>query len=333
MRAAVLGLSALLAVCAIPVGALLVVAPDGHLVGVSPRQLLVDSVPFTSLLLPGLILVLVVGGGALVVLGTQLLRAPVAAAVTAVYGVLLMGWIVVQLAMIRGVSVLHAVTFAIGAALVALGGARTWLRWVAANAVAALVGLGGVALGIWLLHGAPRAVIALAALALGAFAGLCAGVAQAQALRGWLPRLRAPAWVHGTVLGGMIAWAVAPLPSAFIDDPAAAAGLGAIAGPILAAFQLRELGRHVRGARWWLVANAVAWAAAMPFIFAAAGIVAGGGGLARAAALLAAAGGVAGLLHGLALWALVRRGAWFTSEGAPHGIEQHPDRRAALAGR
>ena len=47
-----------------------------------------------------------------------------------------------------------------------------------------------------------------------------------------------------------------------------AAGMGLVAGLILSAAQWRVLRRHVTRAWQWLPANAIAWAAGMPLIFA-----------------------------------------------------------------
>lgn len=45
--------------------------------------------------------------------------------------------------------------------------------------------------------------------------------------------------------------------------------LGAVAGPVLALFQWRELRHHLAGAGGWMAANAAAWALAMPLVFLA----------------------------------------------------------------
>jgi len=212
---------------------------------------------------------------------------------------------------------------------------RFWWRWVGANAVAEFVGLGVVALAGFVV--APRLmqtpdalhVVAFAAFAvgLGAFEGAVVGWAQAQVLRRRLPALRG--WVRATVLGAMTAWAVGMLPSTLVKLSAApggapaakpalvvilllAAGMGAVAGPILAAFQWRSLrGALANGSLRWLPANAAAWAAGMPLIFLgiqahevthSALLVA----LAIALSLLAA-GAVVGAIHGLVLIGLLRR--------------------------
>ena len=322
MRVLTLVLASILALSAIPVGAMLVAAPDGTLLGASTEW--IRGLPFSTYLVPGLVLAGVVGGSAAAAWVLTLKRARLAPLATTLCGVIVMVWIAVQVATVS-FSPLQPITFALGLTLALLGAsgvAGWWLRWVAANAGAELMGLGAVAIGIAAaapLFARARLVVAGVAVVLGAFEGLVVGAAQAATLRAVLPRLRSRAWIAFTVLGAVAAWVLGMLPSLLmhrgggaaapppIDDRIQmllAAGLGAVAGPILAAFQVRELGRHVRRAGWWLVANAVAWALGMPLVFAAAS----GGPGARAAVLIAAAGAVVGATHGLALVAIL--GVW-----------------------
>lgn len=166
-----------------------------------------------------------------------------------------------------------------------------WLRWVAANAIGELVGLGVVA-GIGLLlfrqFADPQswqqaALVAVAFVGLGAFEGFAVGLAQAAVLRRLVPAVRG--WVGATVIGAMVAWVVGMLPSTLarmlgpagdapVPEPPLwlvlllSAGLGAVAGPVLAAFQWRSLRRALRTRAWvWLPANAAAWSLGMPVIF------------------------------------------------------------------
>jgi hypothetical protein len=222
------------------------------------------------------------------------------------------------------------------AAGAAVGLGHFWRRWIAANALAELFGLGGVALVGWLAYrhfgepqGAAEALIwAAGMVALGAFEGVVVGIAQAQVLRRVRPALGG--WVAATVVGAMLAWAVGMLPSTLMNlRPAAsatqagaepplvvvlllAAALGAVAGPLLAVFQWRRLRTIVpRGALAWLPANAAAWALGMPIIFLGvqadelqAGLVLTGAAVALS---LLAAGAVVGAVHGrVLLWVLWR---------------------------
>jgi hypothetical protein len=90
----------------------------------TPPIELLEHTPFTSFFVPGLLLTFVVGGTSLVaaVLTWQGSRAATEAAVLA--GGTLVVWIVVQVALIRSFSTLHAVYGALGAAMIAFGVAR-----------------------------------------------------------------------------------------------------------------------------------------------------------------------------------------------------------------
>lgn len=208
-----------------------------------------------------------------------------------------------------------------------------WWRWIAANALAELIGLGAVALAGFLVSqrmGEPSTAAQAAGLvalfvALGAFEGAVVGVAQRRVLRARLPALKG--WVGATVAGAMAAWAIGMLPGTLIglnqsttDAPQAepslavvlllATGLGAVAGPLLAAFQWLSLRRSLsRRAGWWLPANAAAWALGMPLIFLgaqASDLTSDPFLLAAAVGLsLFVAGAVVGAVHGrFLLWLL-----------------------------
>ena len=206
-----------------------------------------------------------------------------------------------------------------------------WGRWVAANTLGELAGLGivgAVSSSVIRVFGEPVSagyVLAFAALSLGlgAVEGAIVGYAQASVLRRRLPRLHG--WVAATTLGAAIAWALGMLPSTAIalyqpPGPAAALDvpdwlqivlavpLGMVAGAILAVPQWRVLRRHVAHAGWWLPANALAWGFAMPLVFVAAGVRPETGAALSALIVivcLAAAGAVAGAVHGAYLvWLL-----------------------------
>ncbi|MFA9431079.1 hypothetical protein [Egicoccus sp. AB-alg2] len=171
--------------------------------------------------------------------------------------------------------------------------ADVWRRWVAANALAELVGLSlaaGVAIMVapWLDAGEPAPLFTATALVIagGGLEGLVVGRLQWQVLCDPLPVLAAGRWVGATVLGAVLAWTLGMLPSTAMtlldggggQAPAAApfgaavqyalaAVLGAVAGLVLGWPQARVLRGHVPRAGRWLLANAVAWAVAMPVIF------------------------------------------------------------------
>ena len=206
-----------------------------------------------------------------------------------------------------------------------------WGRWVAANTLGELAGLGvvgAVASSVVRVFGEPVSAgyaLAFAAMSvcLGAVEGAIVGYAQASVLRRRLPRLRG--WIAATALGAAVAWALGMLPSTVASlyrppGPAPApdvpdwlqlllaAPLGVVAGTILAWPQWRVLRRHVAHAGWWLAANALAWAFAMPLVFVAAGVRPETGAALAAVIVivcLAAAGAVAGAVHGAYLvWLL-----------------------------
>lgn len=206
---------------------------------------------------------------------------------------------------------------------------KFWWQWIAANSLAEFIGLGTVAvLGFFAIkqfgepHGlGPSLTYAGLFVLLGAFEGLVVGLAQARILLQRLPEVQG--WVRATVIGAVVAWTLGMAPSTLmsldetpttgtppeISEPVVlllAAGLGLVAGPLLALFQWRRLRRHVtRRAVWWLPANAVAWMLGMPMIFFGADmsalttnpiLITLGIGLS-----LLAAGAVVGAVHGRVL--------------------------------
>jgi hypothetical protein len=208
-----------------------------------------------------------------------------------------------------------------------------WLRWVGANALAELVGLGATfALDILIISQIQAAGTLLAALvgialiaATGAVEGSIVGLLQWSVLRRPFPAVARRAWVVATVAGAVIAWFLGSLPSTLVDmgaqetgavaqEPPAwlilllAAGMGLFLGAVLGYPQYRVLRKFVAGAWIWIPANGVAWALGMPIIFASvdrayavyeSGSVAGT--LLIFAAALALAGATVGAVHGLAL--------------------------------
>jgi hypothetical protein len=207
-----------------------------------------------------------------------------------------------------------------------------WARWVAANSLAETVGLGvtaAVAVALAALGAGHRPAWLLVALVgtvlAGAFEGAVVGYAQWRVLRVPLPELAARPWVVATVVGALVAWTLGMLPTTLmgmggeagaepaISDAAQlllAATLGLLAGPVLGVPQWLVLRRFVPRASWWIVANAVAWAAGMPLIFVAAGLLPAEPTTATIVAAVlaacAAAGAVVGAVHGVWLVTLLR---------------------------
>lgn len=213
------------------------------------------------------------------------------------------------------------------------GRTALWLRWVAANAVAELVGLGGVALlgmyGVGATGAEPFRPLAFAAtmIVVGTMLeGGVVGAAQWLVLRRALPGISARSWIVATGLGALMAWTLGMLPSTMMDfgaagapqpavepSPALRAGLagalGLVAGSILAAPQWSVLRRHVAHAGRRIPANAAAWAAGMVIVFAGAGSIQSGdldAAIWGVALTCVAAGAVVGAVHGAVLVFLVR---------------------------
>lgn len=210
-----------------------------------------------------------------------------------------------------------------------MSAAMLWLRWVLANGVGECLGLGAVAAVAWVLfHQLPAALsvgqelmVAGSMVLLGGLEGAIVGHLQFRVLRRLWPALSG--WVIATVQGAVFAWVLGMLPSTIMSVSGAgadsggappqltevqrlglAAGLGAVAGPVLAWLQSRRLRLVLppRQARQWLPAHALAWAAGMPIIFAgahqAAGASPGWGGIFAIAVHLFASGAVVGAIHG-----------------------------------
>lgn len=209
-----------------------------------------------------------------------------------------------------------------------------WLRWVAANAVAELVGLGSSMLlwGLFIFREESRLGVVWAALlvVLGSTAleGTAVGVAQWAVLRARLPRLPLSHWWLATAVGAAVAWTAGMIPSTLMSLESAestsaaappsdammlvlAAAMGFVLGVVLAWPQWWVLRRHVARAGWWLPANMLAWAGGMAVIFAVVGAVVGDGPFTPVAAImllagLALAGAVVGAVHGAVLVRLLR---------------------------
>ncbi|MDH7485434.1 MAG: hypothetical protein QHJ81_04065 [Anaerolineae bacterium] len=199
-----------------------------------------------------------------------------------------------------------------------------------ANCLGELVGLGSTfAIGVGLFSGlsdapgpGPALVSAALMTATGALEGVIVGLAQWSVLRRAIASVSRRTWVAATVIGAVIAWLCGSIPMtlaslsadsaspAMQEPPQAivlllASGLGLVAGLILSAAQWAALRRHVGRAWRWLPANALAWAAGMPLIFAGIDLAQKVGsvlaGILVVGAAIAIAGAVVGAVHGIAL--------------------------------
>lgn len=204
-----------------------------------------------------------------------------------------------------------------------------WLRWVAANALGEMLGLGlTFAAAAWIFTrveatGVGGVLLAFAlAVASGAIEATIVGLAQWRAMRPWFPGITARGWWLGTLGGALLAYVLGYLPSTLmnlgeaaadsaapaVQEPAQwivlllAAGMGFIAGAILAWAQWLVLRKSVRGAGAWIPANMLAWLLGMPLIFWGIDLAQKGQPVIQSvliiAAVLLAAGAVVGAVHG-----------------------------------
>lgn len=206
-----------------------------------------------------------------------------------------------------------------------------WLRWVGANALGEMVGLGLTFLAAAIefaksesLGGLVGILLGFAiAVASGIFEATLVGWAQWWAMQPWFPGIQRRAWRRATVIGAVLAYILGYLPStimslqAEVTQSAAAtepsqgmmsllaAGMGLVGGALLSFAQWLVLRKHVRGAGIWLPANMVAWLLGMPVIFwaidQAQKLNSSYQAVAFTAVALLVVGAVVGAVHGLAL--------------------------------
>ena len=171
---------------------------------------------------------------------------------------------------------------------------KLWLRWVTANALGEMFGLGlTFAVGAVVISslGNQQSVSAIlltfmVAVASGAIEATLVGLAQWWAMHPWFPMIKRTSWWLATLIGALVAYVLGYLPSTLMSlsdqasqtqAPAAepaqwlvmllAVGLGAVGGVVLAFPQWLTLRRNVRGASIWIPANMLAWMVGMPIIF------------------------------------------------------------------
>jgi hypothetical protein len=216
-------------------------------------------------------------------------------------------------------------------------------RWIAANALAELIGLGGslatVGAIFWLAGGVetPLIVIVMALIAIlfgTLFEGVIVGLFQWRVLREVFPAITRRVWVTATAVGAGLAWTLGMIPSTVMSLTAAppppgepaltyeppallvyglAGGMGLLLGAILSAAQWRVLRGHARGAGGWIPANMLAWALGLPLTFVGTTSLPSDAPPTPAilipmiAVSTLAAGAVVGAVHGIILMRLARR--------------------------
>ena len=114
------GLELFVAIGALVGGSLFMLGPDGHLMGM-PVSLLSRS-PFSSFLIPGLLLFSAIGIGPLAAAIVTYRRPTIAPLAAALVGLILMGWVTIEMVMLAGPSsLLWALYLVLGTGLTALG--------------------------------------------------------------------------------------------------------------------------------------------------------------------------------------------------------------------
>jgi hypothetical protein len=169
-----------------------------------------------------------------------------------------------------------------------------WLRWVMANGLGEMFGLGlTLILGAWVIsslgdQGSITVILLsfLVAVASGAIEATVVGLAQWWAMHPWFSMIRRWTWWLATLVGALTAYVLGYLPSTLMSlgeasaqsttaaaEPAQwlvlllAAGLGAIGGAVLSFAQWLALRKNILRASLWIPANMLACMAGMPLIF------------------------------------------------------------------
>src|ERR1700682_3951495 len=124
------GLEIFLGIGALFGGGALILAPDGHLLGM-PTKLLSGS-PFSSYLVPGLVLFTLIGLAPLLAATITVRRQALAPLAAVAVGLTLIGWVSVEMVVLAGLgSLAWALYLVLGACIAAIGVA--WWRAPAAS--------------------------------------------------------------------------------------------------------------------------------------------------------------------------------------------------------
>ena len=207
---------------------------------------------------------------------------------------------------------------------------QLYFRWVAANALGELFGLGATfavgALALTYLGDLPGVGMVLLmfviAVASGAIEATVVGLLQWWAMHPWFAAIQRRSWWLATLAGALSAYVLGYLPSTIMNlsqavEPAASApvaeppqwiilllavGMGAVAGAVLSFAQWLVLRKAAARAGWWIPANMLAWFFGMPIIFWGIDAAQKGQPLLQAVLLLAGVlfltGAVVGAIHG-----------------------------------
>ena len=170
-------------------------------------------------------------------------------------------------------------------------GNALWHRWIIANALSELAGLGATFATIGLLFSridTTQTTGILLSFAIAVLSGVIeatlVSLAQWWAMHPWFLIIKRFAWWRATLAGALLGYVLGYLPSTLMNMGEAAtqttqaeppewvtlllaAGLGAVAGAVLSFAQWLVLRSKVKRAGLWIPANMLAWAAGMPVIF------------------------------------------------------------------
>lgn len=150
-----------------------------------------------------------------------------------------------------------------------------WRRWFVAVTLGEILGfavpaLAGAAVADpgWGAFGIAPFVQASVIVTAGVVEGTILGLAQAYALRSWLPEISTAAWARATAGGAAIAWMIGALPIIAGEriltwHPVVLGVLGALLLASMGALQWRLLRRHLSRAGRWIPATAGAWLVAL----------------------------------------------------------------------
>jgi hypothetical protein len=119
LRFASISLLLLTAINATVAGVLFIMDPSGHKMGMSVSYL--KNSPFHSYLIPGIVLLIVNGLLNFIEAFLFFKKKPFASILIIIQGMLLCGWIVIQVIMVKDISPLHIIMFTIGAILTISG--------------------------------------------------------------------------------------------------------------------------------------------------------------------------------------------------------------------
>ncbi|MBK8170681.1 MAG: hypothetical protein IPK60_10125 [Sandaracinaceae bacterium] len=280
-RRVTVALASFSALSALAGGFALLLTPNG---GAAPLSLLEHS-PFTSFLIPGLILAFVVGGTSAGCALLTLQRSRLATDATILAGGTLLVWILVEVSLMRMVQWLHWLCGFLGAALLVLGIVSAWRtrerrhRWIVTVTIAEALGfLAPVCVGVFsAAYHASDLQQGVLVVAAGAVEGFALGLGQAIALP--LP-IRKMRYALLTSLGAAIVWASVMFMTSLFGhghSPLLLALLCTITGAVgllaMGTMQWIELRHSAPRAHRWIFWTALAWCVALPLSFTPAPLV------------------------------------------------------------